>query len=288
MISDGQQRLYRAYSYWYSKETNLRRTIFLTDVAVAVAGFGLAIWSANGSPPEVLGQLAATVGVVWLLAREFAAQRGASEARRKAVNIQQRFDLSFYQNWRDHWNGLLLGEPVPEHEIRQAAERHKGRDVDNDYWVNTADLTPEQGAIARTYQTAIWGAGLHGDYANLTTKATWTLVAVIVIGLLVTDVGLLTASPAIITVAPLLVGRTQSAAHHRDLENRRKALAKFAEEEIRRPNVGVATVRLAQDEVARLRLIDRRTPQWLYDRRRQAYRSTHDTSAADLVRASRS
>lgn len=286
-ISAEQQRLYRAYSHWYSKESNLRRKIFVTDVLLAIAGLGLAIWAHSSSPPTLLGQLAAACGLVWLLARELAVRRGASEARRTAVNIQQRFDLSFYGDWEDHWNRLLLGEPAPEHEIRQAHARHRGRDVEDDYWVDTVGLRPEKAAIARSYQTAIWGAGLHGEYAELTMKATWAFAMIIVIALLVSDIGLLTASPAIFAVAPLLVGRTQSAAHHRELESRRNALAKYAKEQIRSPEVRVAAVRLAQDEMARLRLIDRRTPQWLYDKRRQAYKGTHDTSAADLVSSER-
>jgi hypothetical protein len=285
-MNDDQRRLYRAYSYWYGKEANLRRTIFICDVAFAAVGFGLAVWTTVVGPtPEVVSKVTAAGGVTWLLGRELIARRGASAARRTAVKIQQRFDLSFYGPWKEHWNPLLLGPPIPEPSTRDAAKRYDGDDVPDDYWVDTTGLNDEQGALARTYQTAIWGAGLHGEYAALTIKVTGVLLAVIVITLLTSDVGLLTAAPAIITIAPLLVGRVQSSIHHRELANRRQTLATYASNEIEASSLGVSSVRLAQDEVARLRLADRRTPQWLYDMRRKSYLETHDTSAADLVRS---
>ncbi len=286
MINDDQRRLYRAYSYWYGKEANLRRTIFICDAAFAACGLGLAVWTTVvGSPPEVVSKAAAAGAITWLLTRELIARRGASSARRTAVKIQQRFDLSFYGPWKDHWNQLLLGQPLPEPSVRDAAERYQGNNVPDDYWVDTTGLSNEQGALARAYQTAIWGAGLHCEYAALTMKATGVLLAGIVVTLLISDVGLLTAAPVIITIAPLLVGRVQSSIHHRELANRRQVLAVYASEQIEAADLDVSAVRLAQDEVARLRLADRRTPEWLYEGRRQAYIGTHDTSAADLVRS---
>jgi len=115
-------------------------------------------------------------------------------------------------------------------------------------------------------QSAGWGAKGHARYARLNRVAG---LGGLILVLTVTTIANFQAreiAAILFAVAPLLVGRLQSARDHAGLSRRREELESHIQELLGRgEGVDDEHVRAAQDELCRMRLEHRRIPKWVYN-----------------------
>jgi hypothetical protein len=286
-FSSAQQDLYRAYSHCYATEANQRRIAFVVDVVFTTAAATIAILTVTDLAESLTDYMVTWMppaALLWLLLRESNLIGDDIERRRTAVTIQEQFDLTFWKlnHWQDEWNRILCGDPVRPREIKELALAYDGPGFTDDYWVDTSGIDPEAAALLRIRQSAAWGAKGHRRYARLNRVAAWTGLTAVLTFAFVTDLGTRETAGVLITVAPLLVGRLQSSRSHLALAERRAVLEDHIAELLSgSASLAGRDVRLAQDELFRMRLENRRIPSWLYHHYVQRDRDAIDATLAE-------
>jgi hypothetical protein len=292
-LIDEHRQLYRAYSQSYATEANRRRIAFWVDALFAAVATAIATLQALSTATPLLDFLAAwspPAALLWLAIRETELLGDDKEQRRTAVAIQEQFDLTFWKNeaWRDAWN-LLLCKRVQQRVINELALAYRGEPMRDDYWVDTRQIDPNPAALLRIEQSAGWGAKGHSRYARLNRVAAIAGILVMLVVATIADFRTRETVAMLFAVAPLLVGRLQSARDHAALARRREEVESAIQERLRsNSDVSDGDVRAAQDELCRLRLEHRRIPKWLYARHAEHDRKTIDAAVArdaDAVRA---
>lgn len=267
-----QHELYRAYSQSYATEANRRTVVFWIDVLFAGGAGLLAILRAFGTgepTADFISTWSPPAALLWLAVRETGLLSDDKEHRRTAVMIQEQFDLTFWKGagWRGAWNGVLCGKPLQQRVINELALSYRGEPVSDDYWVDTSGIPPNEAALLRIEQSAGWGAKGHHRYAKLNRIVGLGGLIVVLVPATIANLQAREIAAILFAVAPLLVGRLQSARDHDALSQRREDLECHIQDRLRdSEQIDVADVRAAQDELCRLRLEHRRIPKWLYDR----------------------
>ena len=294
LLTDTQRELYRAYSQSYGTEANRRVIGFVVDVvfaAAAVAVTMMAIGDLSRSALDILASWSPPAVLLWLIVRETDLLGDDREHRRIAVTIQEQFDLTFWKsdNWQGGWNQLLCGDPIKPRTIRDLALSYDGEPLADDYWVDTSGVPANEAALLRIRQSAGWGAKGHSRYKRLNRTAVWAGFLIILAVALLLDLSTRDAAVVLMTVAPLLVGRLQSARAHASLAQRRETLERHIQKLLSSPTPTTERdVRIAQDELCRMRLENRRIPVWLYRRYAERDREAIDTAVVQDARLPRS
>lgn len=292
-ITDEQHQLYRAYSRSYATEANNRRIALLIDVAFALLAVTITALTITDSAQSALAWLstwAPPTTLLWLTLRETGLLGDDTPHRRTAVKIQEQFDLTFWKpdTWRESWNHLLCGDPVPHRAIGDLALDYQGSPVADDYWIDTTGVQPNAAALLRTKQSAGWGARGHERYARINRATTILGLLLVLFAALITDLASRETASVVVAAAPLLVGRLQSARAHGALSDRRATLERHISQLLDRATPPTDTeVREAQDELCRMRFEDRRIPTWLYRRYAGRDRQAIDGALAADVRTLR-
>lgn len=287
------QELYSAYSYCYASEANRRRLTFAIDASFAATACLLSLLSAldaHAGTQRWLTTWIPMMALAWLAARETRLVADDQTPRRNAVLIQEQFDLMFWRagDWRNVWNPFLGGQPIQARRIKEFAHNYDGEPFEDRYWVNTTGLPPDVGALFRSMQTAAWGAKGHSRYARLNHFPAVVSVIVVLALSVIWNLESRDTAAILAAAAPFLVGRLQSARDHQDLAHRRETLENHLQQLCTpRVEVSSADVRLAQDEICRLRLEHRRIPSWLYKRYGEKDRATIDAAIEASVEAYR-
>ena len=216
LLTDTQQELYRAYSQSYRTEANKRAIAFVVDVVFAAAAAAVTIMTIGDlwkSALDILASWSPPAVLLWLIVRETDLLGDDREHRRIAVTIQEQFDLTFWKsdNWHEGWNQLLCGDPMERRTIKNLALSYEGEPLADDYWVDTTGLLANDAALLRIRQSAGWGAKGHARYARLNRSAAWVGFLIVLVVALLFDLSTRDAAVVLMTVAPLLVGRLQSA-----------------------------------------------------------------------------
>lgn len=283
-VSSAQQELYRAYSHSYATETNQRRIAFVVDVIFTSIAATIAVLTVTDSAESIVDFLSTWMppsALLWLVVRESNLLGDDTECRRTAVTIQEQFDLTFWKPgaWQEEWNHILCDDPVRPREIKELALAHDGEPVTDDYWVDTSGIPPEPAALLRIKQSAAWGSKGHLRYARINRVAAWAGLAVVLAFAFITDLGTRETAGVLIAVAPLLAGRLQSSRAHEGLAERRALLEDHVADLLHSSgSPAERDVRLAQDELFRMRLQNRRIPSWLYHRYADQDRAAIDES----------
>lgn len=289
-LTDDQVELYRAYSASYRAAGSRRFVEFAVDFVFA----GLALLIVLSSVFEVanearedLSSYLPLLALGWLCLRE-AKLFGDPVARRsQAVNIQEQFDLSFWKpdGIDDEWNSLLCGPAIPRRTVKELAADYRGETIGADYWVDTAALAPTTGALVRILQSSGWGERGHRRYARLNHAAVVLGVAAVMLVGALANLDTLDLAAVAMAVAPPLLGRLNAARAHRALAHSRKTLESHVTAILNDPRRPVRDqdVRAGQDELVRLRLADRRIPEWLYRRYQERDQAAIDTAISELL-----
>ena len=269
--SPANTELYQAYSRCYATEANRRLFAFGIDIAFAIAALVLTVLTTAEwvlSAAEFLTTWLPLAALLWLVVREFGVLSIDVSHRRSAVNIQEQLDLINWKgnDWPNHWNQLLAGEPVTSRTIKQLSLARPNVTMPPDYWIDTTGLPGNDAALFRVEQTAAWGAEGHRRYALLNLYPSIGGLLVVVAVALIVDVSARETAAAIGAIAPFLVGRIQSSREHSSLAGRRELLERHIQAVLdpKRPSCE-NDVRAAQDELYRLRMETRRIPNWLYN-----------------------
>ena len=284
LLTDSQQELYSAYSQSYRTEANRRVIAFMVDVVFVVAAAAVTIMTVGdlwNSALDILASWSPPAVLLWLIVRETDLLSDDRDQRRTAVTIQEQFELTFWKsdNWQEGWNQLLCGDPIEPRTIKDLALSYEGEPLADDYWVDTYGVPANKAALLRIWQSAGWGARGHSRYKRLNRTAAWIGFLVVLAVALLLDLSTRDAVVVLMTLAPLLVGRHQSARAHASLAQRRKTLEHHVQESLSSPTFPTERdVRTAQDELFKMRLENRRIPEWLYNRY-----STRDRDSIDAV-----
>ncbi len=286
LLTDTQQEFYRAYSQSYRTEANKRVIVFVVDVVFAAAAAAVTIMTIGDywkSALDILASWSPPAVLLWLIVRETDLIGDDREHRRIAVTIQEQFDLTFWKsdNWHEGWNQLLCGDPTEPRTIKDLALSYEGEPLADDYWVDTTGLLANNAALLRIRQSAGWGAKGHARYERLNRSAAWVGFLIVLAVALLFDLSTRDAAVVLMTVAPLLVGRLQSARAHASLAQRRETLERHIQKLLSSSTPATKRdVRITQGELCRMRLENRRIPVWLYTRYAARDRKTVDTAAA--------
>jgi hypothetical protein len=289
----GSTELYQAYSRCYTTEANRRHIAFGVDLVFAVAALSLTVlttadWSPDAA--EFLTTWLPLAALFWLVVREIGLISVDLGHRQSAVNIQEQLDLTNWKGsaWAKHWNRLLAGEPIPTRTIKQLALANPNAAMPADYWIDTTGLPGNDAALFRIEQTAAWGAEGHRRYALLNRYPPLAGLVLVVVAALILDVSARETAAAVIAIAPFLVGRVQSGREHTALAGRRVTLEEHIQAVLdpEHPSSDI-DVRIAQDELYRLRMETRRIPTWLYNRYAAHDRASIDGAIATRIEAFR-
>lgn len=288
-LTGEQEELYQAYSASYGSVGARRRYEFIVDglfAFVALVIVSLSVFELAEDLRDTANRWIPLVTLLWLGVRESRVFGNPQAQRMEAVNLQEQFDLSFWkgQDWRSVWNGLLLASPVPRRTVKERAASFRGETISATYWVDTSALTASAAALARIMQSAGWGERGHRRYADLNSLASVAGLVVLVVYSAVGGLDTLDLAAATMAVAPILTGRRAAARAHRNLSQSRRDLEAHAEQLLLGPSLpSDQDVRSAQDELVRLRLEDRRIPEWLYRRYKERDEQSIDSAALELV-----
>ena len=284
LLTDTQQELFRAYSQSYRTEANKRVIAFVVDAAFAAGAAAVTIMAIGDfwkSALDILASWSPPAVLLWLIVRETGLLNDDSNHRRTAVTIQEQFDLTFWKsdNWHEGWNQLLCGDPIKPRTIKDLASGYEGELLADDYWVDTSGVPANEAALLRIRQSAGWGAKGHSRYKRLNRTAAWIGFLIVLAAALLLDLSTRDAVVMLMAFAPLLVGRHQSARAHTSLAQRREKLERHIKKLLNSPTSPTEhDVRTAQDELCRMRLENRRIPEWLYNRY-----STRDRDSIDAA-----
>ena len=287
-LTGEQEELYQAYSASYGSVGAQRRNEFIVDglfAFVALVIVGSSIFELAEHVRDAATRWIPLVTLLWLGLRESRVFGNPQAQRMEAVNLQEQFDLSFWkgQDWRLVWNELLLASPVPRRTVKERAASFRGETIDATYWVDTSALTDSAAALARIMQSAGWGERGHRRYADLNFAASVAVLVVLVVCSAVGGLDTLDLAAGTMAVAPILTGRLAAARAHRNLSQSRRDLEDHAEQLLLGPSLPSDQVRSAQDELVRLRLEDRRIPEWLYRRYKDRDEQSIDSAALEIV-----
>ena len=282
--TDTQQELYSAYSQSYRTEAKKRVIAFVVDVVFAASAAAVTIMTIGDLSTSALDILAISsppAVLLWLIVRETDLLSDDRDHRRTAVTIQEQFDLTFWKsdNWREGWNQLLCGDPIEPRTIKDLVLNYQGEPLADDYWVDTSGVPANEAALLRIQQSVGWGAKGHSRYKRLNRAAAGIGFFVVLVVALVLDLSTRDAVVVLMAFAPLLVGRYQSARAHTSLAKRREDLERHIQKLLNSPTSPTEhDVRTAQNELCRMRLENRRIPEWLYNRY-----STRDRDSIDAA-----
>lgn len=284
--SDQQKGLYRAYSQSYRTETNHRVIAFVSDLVFVVIGLAIAVLRVTQTFEWLFDLLivwSPVVALVWLTVRETDLLGVSKDHRRRAVRIQEQFDLTFWmpETWRENWNHLLCGPPMKPRAINELANNYDYKPIPDHYWVDATGLQPNAAALLRIQQSAGWAAKGHARYARLSTWVAVVSIVLVLSAILLADLRTRDAVVVLMAMAPFPVGRIRRARTHRCLKDRREQLESHTQRLLRGPNpVRERDVRASQDELFRLRLENRQIPTWLYNRFAARDREAIDSAVA--------
>lgn len=269
---DQQERLYRAYSQSYRSEATRRQWTFVVDVAFSALAVCIAVMAINDWSDELLDTLtkwSPFVALAWLVVRDAELLGEGKRFRRTAVTIQEQYDLTLWKaaEWRTQWNSLLCGDPTQPRIVEHLSNAYEGPSPAANYWVDTSGIPANEAALLRIRQSAGWSAKGHARYKRLTRPAAYIGASLIAAICLLLEMSTSDALAALMAAAPLLAGRLQSARAHGSVALRLEALERHIQELLYGPAIATEfDVRVAQDEMCRVRYENCRIPTWLYNR----------------------